>query len=98
MKQLLPYCTYVLLSEKDLKLYTGYTGDLEKRVAEHNAGKNTSTAHRIPLKLIFCEYYLFEEDARNREKYLKTSAGKKAIGLMLKSTLNSLRMHRELGP
>jgi len=31
------------------------------------------------LKLIFCEYYLYEEDARCREKYFKTTMGKKAI-------------------
>lgn len=90
MTQLLPYCTYVLFSEKDKMLYTGYTSNLERRIGEHNAGKNISTAKRAPLKLIFCEFYLFEKDARKREMYLKTTAGKKAIKLMLRSTLHTL--------
>jgi hypothetical protein len=37
--------------------------------------------------LIFCEFYLFEEDARKREMYFKTTAGKKAVKLMLGKTL-----------
>lgn len=90
MIQALPYCTYVLFSEKDKMLYTGYTSNLERRIGEHNSGKNKSTAIRVPLKLIFCEFYLFEKDARNREMYLKTTAGKKAIKLMLRSTLQTL--------
>jgi putative endonuclease len=80
---ILPFCVYVLFSDKDLQLYTGYTADIEKRITAHNCGSNTSTAYRTPLKLIFAEFYLFEEDARKREMYLKTSMGKKAIRYML---------------
>lgn len=86
----LPYCVYILLSEKDHLLYIGFTTNIEKRVERHNAGGNKSTAPRRPLKLIFCEYYLFEEDARKRELYFKTAMGKKAIKLMLGGTLNKM--------
>jgi putative endonuclease len=68
-------------------MYTGFTKKLEVRIKDHNAGRNTSTKNRRPLHLIFCEYYLFEEDARNREMYFKTTMGKKALKLMLNSTL-----------
>lgn len=34
--------------------------------------------------------YLFEEDARKREKYFKTSMGKKALKLMLGTTLGKM--------
>lgn len=71
-------------------LYVGYTANLQKRIIDHNSGGTKSTAYRRPLKLIFCEFYLFEKDARNRERYLKTTAGKKAIKLMLRSTLHTL--------
>lgn len=54
---------------------------------DHNDGKTKSTAPRRPLELIFCEFCLFEADARKREMYFKTSAGKKAIKLMLGGTL-----------
>ena len=57
---------------------------------DHYAGGTTSTAPRRPLKLIFYECYLYEEDARKREHYFKTTMGKKAIKLMLSSTLEKL--------
>jgi hypothetical protein len=40
--------------------------------------------------LIFCEGYLYKEDAMKREGYFKTTAGKKAIRYMLSSTLLKL--------
>lgn len=90
MTQPLPYCTYVLFSEKDAMLYVGYSTNLEKRLINHNSGGTKSTSYRRPLKLIFCEFYLFEQDARNREMYFKTTAGKKALKLMLRSSLHTL--------
>ncbi len=90
MTQPLPYCTYVLFSEKDLMLYVGYSSNLENRIIKHNVGGVKSTSIRRPLKLIFCEFYLFEKDARNRELYFKTTSGKKALKLMLRSTLRTL--------
>ena len=86
----LPYCVYILFSLKDHLLYTGFTTNLQQRLTHHNAGFTKSTANRRPLQLVFCEFYHFEADARRRENYFKTSMGKKAIKLMLTSTLNSL--------
>ena len=86
----LPFCVYVLFSNKDYLLYIGFSSDLEKRLKKHNEGGVLSTAPRRPLQLIFCEYYLFEEDARQRELYFKTTMGKKAIKLMLSETLKKL--------
>lgn len=86
----LPYCVYILFSLKDNILYIGFSSDLKKRIEKHNSGGVKSTAPRRPLELIFCEFYLYEADARKREMYFKTSAGKKAIKLMLKSTLEKM--------
>jgi len=71
-------------------MYTGFTTNIEERVKNHNDGKTKSTAPRRPLELIFCEFYLFEADARKREMYFKTTAGKKAVKLMLGGTLLKL--------
>jgi putative endonuclease len=90
MYQPLPFCTYVLFSEKDAMLYTGFSSNLENRLLKHNSGGVKSTAYRKPLKLIFCEFYLFEKDARKREMYFKTTPGKKALKYMLRSTLHTL--------
>jgi len=78
-------------------LYIGYSSNLERRLMQHNSGNVKSTSYRRPVKLIFCEFYLFEEDARNREQYFKTSAGKKAIKFMLRSTLHTLGYAGKVG-
>lgn len=86
----LKYCVYILYSLKDNKLYIGFITDIKRRFAEHQSGNSKSTAPRRPLKLIFCEYYLAKEDALRREKYFKTTAGKKTIRLMLRESLKEI--------
>lgn len=58
---------YVLRSSRDGNLYTGYTADLRKRLADHAAGKALSTRNRRPLQLIYYEAYLLPKDAKARE-------------------------------
>lgn len=67
---------YILKSEIDNKLYTGFTGDLKRRVKDHNGGKVDSTKNRRPLELIYYEAYKEKSDALEREKFLKTTKGK----------------------
>jgi len=81
------YYTYVLLSKKDNKFYTGYTKNLNLRFKQHNKGKVESTKDRRPLKLIYYEACLNQQDATKREKYLKTYLGKLFIHNRLKSYL-----------
>ncbi len=84
------YYVYLLLSEKDGKFYTGSTDDLRRRIAEHEAGYVKSTVRRKPLKLIYYEACLNETDARKRERYLKSGAGKKYLNNRLRDYLNNL--------
>ena len=84
------YYTYVLLSQKDLKLYIGFSRNVFRRLKQHNNGENQSTKHRRPFLLIFFEAYLFKEDALKREYYFKTAKGKRALKLMLSSTFKKL--------
>jgi len=65
------FYAYVLKSEKDGRLYIGYTDDIRRRIKEHNSGLNTSTRHRKPFYLVYCEIYLSSKDARIRESRLK---------------------------
>ena len=78
---------YILLSLRDHKMYIGITENLKQRIMSHNAGRVLSTKHRRPLKLIYFEGYINRGDAQRREKYFKTSPGKKAIKMMLRITL-----------
>jgi putative endonuclease len=81
------YYTYVLQSEKDGNLYTGFTKDLKLRFEQHNDGLVESTRHRRPLRLIYYEACLCRDDALRREKYLKSFHGKGFLRRMLKSYL-----------
>lgn len=53
-------------AKKDKQLYTGSTGNLQRRLKEHNTGKVFSTKKRMPLKLIYYETCINEADARKR--------------------------------
>lgn len=81
------YYVYILQSEKDNKLYTGYTKNIELRFEQHNNGLVKSTKERRPLILIYFEACLNQHDATHREKYLKTHYGKMFLGSRLKSYL-----------
>lgn len=78
------YYVYVLQSEKDNMFYTGYTNNLNERILLHNEGKVNSTKNRIPFKIVYFEGCLNQQDATHREKYLKTSWGKRYIKERLK--------------
>lgn len=80
--------TYVLRSTKDSRFYTGSTNDLRKRFSEHNKGKVSSTKNRGPLELIYYEACPNEQDARAREKYLKSGMGKRYLKNRLKRFLS----------
>jgi len=73
------WCVYVLKSLKDKKLYTGLTGDLRRRMRQHEGGGVISTRDRRPLKLVYYEAGLSERKARKREIYLKTAWGKRYL-------------------
>jgi putative endonuclease len=78
------YYVYVLQSDKTDELYKGYTKDLRVRLKQHNNGLNFSTRSYLPWQLIHYEAYLNEQDAKRREKYLKTSQGGRLLKRMLK--------------
>ena len=77
------FYTYVLESLKDGDRYIGYTNNLKRRIEEHNKGQTFSTSFRLPFKLIYFEGCLNENDAKRREGYLKTTQGRRFLGLRL---------------
>jgi len=80
---------YVLWSKADKKFYIGYTDNLKRRINEHNAGKVHTTVRFGNPQLIFFEAFLSRRDAQRREKYFKTTKGKKALWLMLRESIQS---------
>jgi putative endonuclease len=56
----------------DGTLYTGYTNDVQKRVATHNKGKGAKyTRARMPVKLVYSKEYESKSSAMKREYQLK---------------------------
>jgi len=78
------YYVYILRSKKDKQFYVGYTADLKKRIELHNKGKIESTRRRMPFELVYYEACHHKEDALHRERYLKTTYGKRYIRNRLK--------------
>jgi putative endonuclease len=73
------YYLYVLQSESDKGLYIGFSTDLRRRFIQHQAGESRATAYRGPWRLIYYEAYSEEADARGREEFLKSGAGRKHL-------------------
>ena len=64
--------TVYILKCSDGTLYTGITNDLERRMAEHNAGQGAKyTMGRGPLQLVYQEIFLGRGLASKRENELK---------------------------
>ncbi|HBI99879.1 GIY-YIG nuclease family protein [Lysinibacillus sp. FSL R7-0073] len=63
---------FYVLECADQSLYAGYTNNLEKRVAVHNAGKGAKyTRARVPVKCIYKEEFETKEEAMRAEYAFK---------------------------
>ncbi|MDA1337202.1 MAG: GIY-YIG nuclease family protein [bacterium] len=78
------FWVYVLESIKDGDTYTGYTENLNRRLEEHKRGYNFSTKFRRPFKTIYLEASLNQEYAKQRECYLKSTAGRRYLAQRLR--------------
>ena len=68
---------YVIESLTDQIWYTGIAKNITNRLKEHNAGKNRFTKGHRPWKIIYSEEHPDWQSARQREKYMKSAAGKR---------------------
>ncbi|MFA6536724.1 MAG: GIY-YIG nuclease family protein [Candidatus Paceibacterota bacterium] len=73
------YYTYFIKSLKDGTFYTGSTGDLRKRLNQHNTGRSNYTKSRLPFELLYYEACLDESRAKARELFLKSGMGKRYL-------------------
>ena len=70
---------YVLRSLRDGKCYVGLSRDIEVRLGQHNAGKVRATKSRTPFVHAYFEWCDSLQEAREREKYFKTAAGRRFL-------------------
>ncbi len=73
------FVVYVLKSKIARKSYVGVTNDLKRRLGEHNSGKHFYTKRHLPWEIKYTEKFNNFNDALKREKYLKTTAGRRFL-------------------
>ena len=70
------HSVYLLRSLKTGEPYTGLTSNFDRRLTEHNAGQNPSTARARPWELAALIELPREETAVKLERYLKSGSGR----------------------
>jgi len=75
---------YVLENPKTKERYIGYTKNLKERLKQHKEKKVFSTKFWENLRTIYLEGCLNQEDATRREKYLKTTGGRRFLAKRLR--------------
>ena len=72
-----------MLRCKDGSLYTGWTNDLEHRLAMHNSGRGAKyTRGRGPLELVYSEELPDKETALRRECAIKKLRREQKLALL----------------
>ena len=70
---------YVIKSIVHNYRYVGIAKDPQKRINQHNAGREKTTRSKRPYKVLLIECLETRAEAREREKYLKSGIGKEWI-------------------
>ena len=79
--------TFYVLQCSDTSFYAGYTNNLEKRVATHNAGKGAKyTKTRIPVTCIYFEEFDTKQEAMKKEYAFKQLTRAQKIQYMRSQT------------
>ena len=73
------YFVYILQSLKDLRTYVGFTDNFDRRLKQHNSGLVKSTKHRIPFKVLYYEVSTTSKEAKKRELWYKSGAGRRKL-------------------
>jgi putative endonuclease len=77
------FCVYIMTDEQHTRLYTGRTGNLRRRVAQHRSGNGGVFTRRHSLvKLVYYEVVEDDKAARSREKQIKRGGKKQRVSLI----------------
>lgn len=67
------YYVYVIQNvDNHDEFYVGFTTNLKQRIDDHNNGTTYSTRART-WRIVYCEAYINEQVARNRERTIKNN-------------------------
>ena len=77
------FFVYAISSTKRKYIYVGLTSNLEDRIHRHNSGYERTTKPYLPFNIIYTKTFLTRIEAREYEKYLKTTSGKRFLYSLL---------------
>ena len=69
------FFVYAIRSKVRNYLYVGMTINFDQRLQRHNSGQNKTTKPYAPFEVIITESFSSRQEARRREKYLKSGIG-----------------------
>ena len=73
----------------DGSLYTGWTNDLERRLAAHSAGKGGKyTRSHLPVELVYYESLPGPHEAMSRERQIKALSRREKLALIYEKELH----------
>lgn len=82
------YYVYYLKMNNN-QIYTGSTKDLKMRISQHERGRVATTSKYLPVTLLGYEAYILKSDAQRRERYSKTTEGKRLFRQQFRDVLNT---------
>lgn len=89
------YVYFLLLSNGTI--YKGSCLDLKKRLIQHNKGQVISTKKYRPFEIIGYKVYKLKSDAQRRERFLKTTEGRRFLNQQYKDILATSKLTNNLG-
>jgi putative endonuclease len=70
---------YILLNEAKTRTYTGVADNVNKRLELHNAGRVKASRPYRPYNIIHTERFETLKEARQKEKFYKSTTGRRRI-------------------
>ena len=90
------YVYFLLL--RNGQIYTGSTKDLKQRLSQHENGHADFTRKFLPVILLGYEAYKLKSDAERRERYMKTTEGKRLFRQQYRDIIVELSKIVNQGP
>ncbi len=80
----------LIVSSFQKLLFCNLTENIETRLQEHQNGRVRATKYRLPLILIHYETFSNKQDAKARERFLKSGFGRSQLKKALQNKLKQL--------
>ncbi|MCH7400208.1 GIY-YIG nuclease family protein [Belliella sp. DSM 107340] len=77
------FFVYAISSSIRKYIYVGLTSNLDERIHRHNSGYEKTTKPYTPFDLIYVKQFETRIEARQHEKYLKSTSGKRILYSLL---------------